>query len=188
MTSRTRLAQMVAVVATCALLGACGSAAATSSSPSAGSAPSAGTTPSASSAATAGSSSGGDSSVDNSTSADTKYYVDLDTADPALSTYVNQQSQVALRALLADGIDFCDVLYQGGGIDNAMTSVAAGADRVESTTHLPRSVTTFNAIDSAALLALCPSAQHLLPASDQKSLKQLAKAVAASQAPTASAG
>ena len=116
-----------------------------------------------------------------STAADSQYYVDLATADPSLSSYVDGQSNVALRALLTDGVAFCDFLYRGSGIDNAMMSVAAGANGVESSTHLPMSVKTFNSIDAAALLALCPSAQKLIPVSDQASLRQLAKALAASQ-------
>jgi hypothetical protein len=162
-TARRRLA--VASVA-CSLglgLASCGS-----SSPAAGPTTTAGAT----SASTA---------PEDSVAADTAYYTDLATADPALSTYVDADSKVALRALLTDGVAFCDFLYRGGGVDKAMISVAAGASSDESATHLPRSIRTFNAIDSAALIALCPAAQRLLPPSDQASIRQLSKALAASQ-------
>jgi hypothetical protein len=114
-------------------------------------------------------------------SADSRYFIDVATEDPALSSYVNSRSTVALKALLTTGVAFCDLLQRGGGIDKAMTSVVEGANSVESTTHLPRSVRTFNSIDTAALLALCPADQRLVPASDRSRLKSLAKALAASQ-------
>jgi hypothetical protein len=116
-----------------------------------------------------------------STATDSRYFIDVATEDPALSSYVNSNSTVALKALLTTGVAFCDFLQRGGGIDNAMTSVVEGANSVESTTHLPRSVRTFNSIDTAALLALCPKDQRLVPASDRSRLKSLAKALAASQ-------
>jgi hypothetical protein len=116
-----------------------------------------------------------------SSGADSRYFIDVATEDPALSSYVNARSTVALKALLTTGVAFCDLLQRGGGIDNAMTSVVEGANSVEASTHLPRSVRTFNSIDAAALLALCPGDQRLVPASDRSRLRALAKALAASQ-------
>jgi hypothetical protein len=116
-----------------------------------------------------------------SSGADSRYFVDVATEDPALSSYVNSHSTVALKALLTTGVAFCDLLQRGGGIDKAMTSVVEGANSVEATTHLPRSVRTFNSIDTAALLALCPGDQRLVPASDRSRLRALAHALAASQ-------
>jgi hypothetical protein len=113
--------------------------------------------------------------------ADSRYFIDVATEDPALSSYVNSHSTVALKALLTTGVAFCDLLQRGGGIDKAMTSVVEGANSVEATTHLPRSVRTFNSIDTAALLALCPGDQRLVPASDRSRLRALAHALAASQ-------
>jgi hypothetical protein len=106
------------------------------------------------------------------------YYLDLAQLDPSLSSYVTQQNDLALRTLLTDGRAFCAILHSGGDIDNAMLSVAAGARSVEATTHLPLSVTTFNAIDSAALVVLCPGDQKLLPPVDQGRIRQLATALA----------
>lgn len=106
------------------------------------------------------------------------YYLDLSQLDPSLSSYVTQQNDLALRTLLTDGRAFCAILHSGGDIDNAMLSVAAGARSVEATTHLPLSVTTFNAIDSAALVVLCPGDQKLLPSVDQGRIRQLAAALA----------
>ncbi len=107
------------------------------------------------------------------------YYTDLARVDPALAKYVNKEQNVALRALLTDGAAFCAFLQRGGGVDNAMISVAVGARSIESATHLPLSVTTFNAIDSVALLALCPSEEPLIPAADRTKLQALAKRLGA---------
>jgi len=65
-------------------------------------------------------------------------------------------------------------LNQGGGIDAALTSVAVGARSVESQTHLPLSVTTFNTIEASALIALCPGEQRLIPSQDRAKLRRLA--------------
>jgi len=108
---------------------------------------------------------------------DAQYFEDLARADPALATYVQTQGDIALRALLTDGSAFCAFLQRGGGIDTAMASLVEGANTVESQTHLPSNVTTFNAIDAVALLALCPAEQTLVPASDRAKINQLGLAL-----------
>lgn len=109
---------------------------------------------------------------------DTKYFTDVTEADPALVTYEQQQRNVALRALLTDGSAFCGLLRQGGGIDRALVSEAAGVRNTESSTHLPLSVTTFNTIEAVALLTLCPSEQTLIPAADRSKIRALGHALA----------
>ena len=85
-------------------------------------------------------------------------------ADADLATYMQQDGNVALRAMLTDGAAFCAFLRRGGGIDNALVEVAAGAHSVESQTHLPANVHTFNTLESVALIDLCPGEQRLVPA------------------------
>ena len=75
---------------------------------------------------------------------DTPISSDVAKADPALTTYIRNRATSALRALLTDGAAFCAFLQRGGGIDNAMLSVADGAKSVESETHLPVEIATFN--------------------------------------------
>jgi hypothetical protein len=106
---------------------------------------------------------------------DTNYLSDVAKADPALTTYIAQRGNVALRALLTDGAAFCAFLQRGGGIDNAILSVAEGAKSVESATHLPAKIATFNTMESVALLTLCPSDQKLVPAAVRAKLRLLAK-------------
>jgi hypothetical protein len=106
------------------------------------------------------------------------YLRDATEADPALATYVNDDGSVALKALLTDGSAFCAFLARGGGIDDAMVSLAIGARGVETTTHLPSTVATFNAIEATALLTLCPSEQDLVPAADRKNIRALGEALA----------
>ena len=72
---------------------------------------------------------------------------------------------MALRAMLTDGAAFCAFLRRGGGIDSALTEVASGRSSVESQTHLPVNVRTFNTIESVALIVLCPGEQRLVPSS-----------------------
>jgi hypothetical protein len=108
---------------------------------------------------------------------DSHYLLDVARADPTLGTYVQQRGNVALRALLTDGAAFCAFLRRGGGIDNALTSVAIGARSVESRTHLPMKVATFNAMEAVALLTLCPSEQKLLPAFDVAKIRRLGAAL-----------
>ena len=109
---------------------------------------------------------------------DSQYLMDVTEADPALVTYVQQRGNTAMRTLLTDGSAFCAFLHRGGGIDNAMVSVALGANSVESQTKLPRSITTYNTIESVALLTLCPSDQELVPASDRTKIRELGEELA----------
>jgi hypothetical protein len=108
---------------------------------------------------------------------DARYLTDVAKADSDLATYVGQQGNVALRAMLTDGTAFCAFLRRGGGIDVALLNVAAGARSVESQTHLPSGVATFNAIEAVALIDLCPSEQRLVPASVRTKLRQLHSAL-----------
>jgi hypothetical protein len=85
---------------------------------------------------------------------------------------------VALQALLTDGSAFCAFLKQGGGIDRALVAEAEGARSTEATTSLPLSVTTFNTIESVALLTLCPSEQSLVPAAVRTRIRNLGDALA----------
>jgi hypothetical protein len=110
-----------------------------------------------------------------STAQDTKFFTDVAEADPKLAAYEQKQGNVALRALLTDGSAFCALLTRGGGLDDALVEEATGARGTESQTHLPLSVTTFNTIESVALLALCPSEQRLLPASVRTKIHNLGK-------------
>ncbi len=108
---------------------------------------------------------------------DAGYLTDVAKADPDLATYVQQQGNVALRAMLTDGTAFCAFLQRDGQLDNALLDVATGANSVESQTHLPSGVTTFNTIESVALIELCPSEQSLVPASVRTKLSQLGSAL-----------
>lgn len=108
---------------------------------------------------------------------DAEYLTDVARADPVLATYVQGQGNVALRALLTDGSAFCAFLRRGGGLDNAMVSVAIGARSVESQTHLPSTVTTFNTVEAVALLRLCPAEQALVPASVRTRIHDLGVAL-----------
>lgn len=108
---------------------------------------------------------------------DTKFFTDVAEADPKLAAYEQKQENVALRALLTDGSAFCALLKRGGGLDAALVEEATGARGTESHTHLPLSVTTFNTIESVALLALCPSEQKLLPASVRAKIRNLGKSL-----------
>ena len=94
---------------------------------------------------------------------DAGYLTDVAKADSDLATYVQQDGNVALRAMLTDGAAFCAFLRRGGGIDNALVDVAVGAQSVESQTHLPANVHTFNTLESVALIDLCPGEQRLVP-------------------------
>lgn len=108
---------------------------------------------------------------------DGQYFTDLAKADPGLATYVQTDGNVALRALLTDGSAFCAFLQSGGGIDNAMAEVVIGAKSVEPQTHLPSTVTTFNAIDAVSLLTLCPADQKLVPVADRSRIRALGQAL-----------
>lgn len=109
---------------------------------------------------------------------DTQYLADVAKLDGTLSSYVQSHEDTALQALLTDGTAFCAFLATGKGVDNALVSVALGARSVESTTHLPESVTTFNTIEAVALVTLCPSEQRLVPAATRERLASLAKTLA----------
>jgi hypothetical protein len=106
---------------------------------------------------------------------DTKFFTDVAEADPALASYEQKQENVALRALLTDGSAFCALLTRGGGLDAALVEEAMGVRGTESQTHLPLSVTTFNTIESVALLTLCPTEQKLVPASVRTKIRTLGK-------------
>jgi hypothetical protein len=109
---------------------------------------------------------------------DEQYFTEVAEADPALMTYEQHQGNVALRALLTDGSAFCALLQRGGGIDQALVSEAVGARSQEAQTHLPLSVTTYNTMESVALLTLCPSEQVLLPATDRNRIRSLGTSLA----------
>ncbi len=109
---------------------------------------------------------------------DTKYFADVAEADPALASYQQKHQNTALRALLTDGTAFCALLTRQGGLDEALVEEATGARSTESQTHLPLSVTTFNTIESVALLTLCPSEQKLLPTSVRTKIRRLGKTLA----------
>lgn len=104
---------------------------------------------------------------------DSKFFSEVTEADPSLENYEQKQGNVALEALLTDGAAFCALLKHGGGIDQALVAEAQGVRDTETQTSLPLSVTTFNAIESVALLTLCPSEQRLVPASVRSKLKRL---------------
>ncbi len=98
---------------------------------------------------------------------------DVTEVDPALATYEHRAGNVALRSLITDGSAFCAFLDRDHDIDTAMVSVVVGARQVESQSHLPLSVTTFNSVDSVALLTLCPSLQSIVPSSDRAKIDKL---------------
>ncbi len=106
---------------------------------------------------------------------DTRFFTDVAEADPTLASYEQKQGNVALRALLTDGAAFCALLAHEKELDAALVEEANGARSSEAQTHLPLSVTTFNTIESVALLTLCRSEQKLLPASDRTKIRQLGK-------------
>jgi predicted solute-binding protein len=109
---------------------------------------------------------------------DALFLTDVTEVDPRLVTYEKQSGNVALRSLLTDGSAFCSFLARDRDIDTAMVSVAVGARHVEPQTHLPLTVTTFNAVDSVALLTLCPSLESDVPASDLTKIRELGSALA----------
>jgi hypothetical protein len=109
----------------------------------------------------------------SSVASDAQFLSDVTEVDPTLTTYEKQAGNVALRSLLTDGSAFCAFLQRDGDMDTAMVSVVVGARQVEAQTHLPLSVTTFNAVDSVALLTLCPSLQSVVPSSDLAKIRKL---------------
>lgn len=104
---------------------------------------------------------------------DTAFFTEVTEADPALVGYEQKHGNVALQALLTDGAAFCALLKRGGGIDRALVAEAEGARSTEAQTSLPLSVTTFNSIESVALLTLCPSEQKLVPAAVRSKIRHL---------------
>ena len=109
---------------------------------------------------------------------DAKFFSDVTELDPALATYEQRQGNLALRALLTDGSAFCALLRRGDGIDNALLAEAEGARSTDAQTKLPLSVTTFNTIESVALLTLCPAERKLVPASVRSKLRRLGATLA----------
>jgi hypothetical protein len=110
-----------------------------------------------------------------STAQDTRFFTDVAEADPALASYEEKRGNVALRALLTDGSAFCALLARGGGLDEALVEEAEGARGTEPQAHLPLSVTTFNTIESMALLTLCPGEQKLVPSSVRSKVRSLGR-------------
>jgi hypothetical protein len=108
-----------------------------------------------------------------SVASDAQFLSDVTEVDPALLTYEKKTGNLALRSLLTDGSAFCAFLNRDSDIDSAMVSVAVGAREVESQTHLPLSVTTFNAVDAVALLTLCPSLESVVPSKDMAKIRKL---------------
>jgi hypothetical protein len=108
---------------------------------------------------------------------DAQFLTEVTEVDPALTSYEKKSGNVALRSLLTDGSAFCAFLNRDQDIDTAMVSTVIGARQVESQTLLPLSVTTFNAIDSVALLTLCPSLQSMVPPSDLTKIRKLGAAI-----------
>jgi hypothetical protein len=104
---------------------------------------------------------------------DSNFLSDVVKADPTLAGYAQQYGDTAARTLLTDGSAFCAFLLRGGGVDQALVSLAIGARGVENQTHLPLGVTTFNTIEATALLTLCPAEQTLLPQSVRDRITQL---------------
>jgi hypothetical protein len=108
---------------------------------------------------------------------DATYLTNVAQADSDLATYTQQDGNVALRAMLTDGSAFCAFLLRDQGLDAALVDLADGARNVESQTHLPTSVRTFNTLESVAMIDLCPSEQRMVPAAVRSKLHQLAKSL-----------
>ena len=153
---------------------ACGDAATTRAAPS----PTSSTAPSSTTTSTTLAPSSSLEPPRTTVAQDEQYFTEVAEADPALMTYEQHQGNVALRALLTDGSAFCALLQRGGGIDQALVSEAVGARSQEAQTHLPLSVTTYNTMESVALLTLCPSEQVLLPATDRNRIRSLGTSLA----------
>jgi hypothetical protein len=109
----------------------------------------------------------------SSVASDAQFLSDVTEVDPALVQYEKKSGNVALRSLLTNGSAFCAFLRRSRDIDTAMVSVVVGARHVEARTHLPMTVTTFNAVDSVALLTLCPSLETTVPTSDRVRIRAL---------------
>ena len=108
---------------------------------------------------------------------DADFLSEVTEADPTLATYEKTSGNVALRSLLTDGSAFCAFLGRDRDMDTAMVSVVVGARHVEAQSHLPMTVTTFNAVDAVALLTLCPSLQSVVPKRDLTKIRALGAAL-----------
>ena len=104
---------------------------------------------------------------------DGRYLAEVTEADPSLVKYEKVRGNVALRSLLTDGSAFCAFLQRDRNLDDAMVSVVVGARQVQTQTHLPMTVTTFNAVDAVALLTLCPSLQRYVPSASLTKIRAL---------------
>jgi hypothetical protein len=109
----------------------------------------------------------------SSAAQDAQFLSEVAEADPTLVTYEKKSGNVALRSLLTDGSAFCAFLNRDRDMDSAMVSVVVGARQVEAESHLPMTVTTFNAVDAVALLTLCPSLQSVVPKRDVTKIREL---------------
>jgi hypothetical protein len=108
---------------------------------------------------------------------DSAYLEDVAKADSALAVYVQQQGATALRTMLTDGSAFCAFLQRDRSVNDAISAVAVGAQSVESKTHLPLEVRTFNTMEAVALLTLCSPEQSLLPSDDRAKIRSLGAAL-----------
>jgi hypothetical protein len=103
-----------------------------------------------------------------------QYFRDVSKTAPLLSSYVQQQGQAALSAILAYGSGFCVFVENGEAPSDAVTSVQTGAQKIAAKTHFPASSnTTFESIATAALLALCPAEQAALSPQEFAQLRQI---------------
>jgi hypothetical protein len=109
---------------------------------------------------------------------DTKFFTEVGEGDSKLASYELTEGNTALRALLTAGTGFCALLKLGGGLDAALVNEAVGVRSQEPKTKLPLSVTTFNTIESVALLALCPGEEKLVPAATRAKIRHLGQQLA----------
>jgi hypothetical protein len=70
------------------------------------------------------------------------------------------------------------LLKLGGGLDAALVNEAVGVRSQEPKMKLPLSVTTFNTIESVALLTLCPGEEKLVPAATRAKIRHLGQQLA----------
>jgi hypothetical protein len=108
---------------------------------------------------------------------DGQFLAEVSEVDPTLASYEKTSGNLALASLLNAGTAFCGFLGRDRDLDTAMVSVAVGAQHQETASHLPLSVTTFNTIDSLALLSLCPSLQSMVPSSVRARIHQLGSSI-----------
>lgn len=108
------------------------------------------------------------------------YFHDLSRNVPSLSTYVNEKGKSALVALLAYGAGFCGFLRAGQDPATALSSLESQAQNLVSKTGFQGSTADYQSIGTDALIALCPSQQKSLTASEQTLLQQIAHNLAGS--------